>query len=158
MKIRKGMPEYFLGLNFTHPSPGEITISCETYIRSMAEIYLDNPLDTYPYAHTPSCHDRLPKLFEEARSSAKSRSIDPKLQQKYRSLVGSLQYAASTCRADVLFTVGLLGRALTFPTNELYDSALRVLVYLARHESSRKQRKIHGDTVKIKEWMIYKFL
>ena len=101
----------------------------------MAEQFLTKPLDSYPSAHTPACSDRLPKLFEEARSTAKNRTIDAKLQKEYRSLVGSLQYAASTVRSDVLYTVGLLGRALTFPTPELYDAAMRVLVYLARHEN-----------------------
>ena len=131
MKLKKGMPDFFLGLNLSQPSPGEITVSCKSYIRDMGETYLTNPIESYPSAHTPSCSDRLPKLYEEARSSAKTRTIDPKLEKKYRSLVGSLQYAASTARPDILYTVGLLGRALTFPTPELYDAAMRVLGYLS---------------------------
>ena len=60
-------------------------------------------------------------------------SVDRELLRKYQSLVGALLYCATNTRPDVAFSVGLLCRAMSRPTPELYDSALDVLRYLHRH-------------------------
>ena len=45
MSFNQGVPDYFLGLNLTHStSSGEISLSCQTYIRTMAEQFLKKPL------------------------------------------------------------------------------------------------------------------
>ena len=52
--------------------------------------------------------------------------------KKYRSLVGALQNAAVKFRPDVCFVVNYLSSCLTIATEELYQRAFRVLVYLRR--------------------------
>ena len=131
MTIHHGTPDYFLGLNLKVISPSEMEITCESYVRTIVEEYLPEPLDTYPTAHTPAIPNDLMAKFETARDLAGS-AICPKLQTLFRSIVGKLQYAASTARADILFATGILGRALTFCTTDLLDAAIRIAVYLAR--------------------------
>ena len=47
--------------------------------------------------------------------------------------MGALLYATSYTRPDVAYAIGMLCRAMSKPTLELYDAALRVLTYLVRH-------------------------
>ena len=59
--------------------------------------------------------------------------VDASLLRKFQSLVGGLLYAATNTRPDIAYSVGLLCRAMSKPTPELFDDALRVLCYLYRH-------------------------
>ena len=59
---------------------------------------------------------------------------DPILVQKYQSLVGALLYAAMNTRPDIAYAVGMLCRAMSKPSDALFESALRVLAYLHRHK------------------------
>ena len=54
-----------------------------------------------------------------------------KLTKKYGSLYGALLHA-SKYRPEIFAAMGLLGSALTFPTEQLYMHLVRVLVYLIR--------------------------
>mmetsp|Transcript_18812 Transcript_18812/g.28333 ORF Transcript_18812/g.28333 Transcript_18812/m.28333 type:complete len:218 (-) Transcript_18812:361-1014(-) len=51
------------------------------------------------------------------------------------SMIGALIYAVPSCRADVAQAVGVLARALTFPTQAMFLAAQRVLTYLAQTKS-----------------------
>ena len=51
-----------------------------------------------------------------------------------QSLVGALLYCSTQTRPDVAFSVGYLCRAMAKPTEECYQDALRVLMYLDKHE------------------------
>ena len=55
----------------------------------------------------------------------------PKLTKEYGSLFGALLHAVKF-RPEVSAALGLLGSCLTFPTPELYDCLMHVLVYLGR--------------------------
>ena len=72
-------------------------------------------------------------------------SIDPKLLKDYQSLIGFLLYCAVNMRPDVAFSIGLLCRAMSRPTPELYETALRVLCYLHHHRHVGLRYK--ADTV-----------
>eukprot|EP00327_Prymnesium_parvum_P000535 CAMPEP_0182825558 /NCGR_PEP_ID=MMETSP0006_2-20121128/15903_1 /TAXON_ID=97485 /ORGANISM="Prymnesium parvum, Strain Texoma1" /LENGTH=210 /DNA_ID=CAMNT_0024952661 /DNA_START=228 /DNA_END=860 /DNA_ORIENTATION=+ len=54
---------------------------------------------------------------------------EPAFHRRYRSLVGGLCWLGPTARPDVLFATGICARAFTFPTQHLYDCAVRILVY-----------------------------
>lgn len=54
--------------------------------------------------------------------------VSKKLQNEYMSMIGALIYAVPSCRADVTQAVGVLARALTFPTESMFLAAQRVLV------------------------------
>ena len=48
----------------------------------------------------------------------------------YQSLVGAILYCAISTRPDISYATGMLCRAMTKPTPELYAAAERVLIYL----------------------------
>ena len=56
--------------------------------------------------------------------------VDPTLLKRYQSLLGGLLYAATNTRPDIAYAVGLLCRAMSKPSEELFAAALRVLSYL----------------------------
>ena len=58
--------------------------------------------------------------------------VDAELLRRYQSLVGALLYCSGNTRPDVAFAVGMLCRAMSKPTKELFRDGLRVLSYLHR--------------------------
>ena len=58
--------------------------------------------------------------------------IDAEFLRRYQSLVGALLYCSGNTRPDVAFAVGMLCRAMSKPTKELFQDGLRVLSYLYR--------------------------
>ena len=55
-------------------------------------------------------------------------------QKTYQGLIGSVNYAAVAVRADILYTVGLLGRFASDPSASHYEGAKRLLRYLKKTE------------------------
>jgi hypothetical protein len=124
-----------LNVDFTTESDGTIKLSQANYIDKMVERYLpaDDPLldDTV----TP-CDSNLEELVRVAIAAKESgATVDEELQRRYQSIIGSLLYCATNSRPDIAFAVGYLGRAMSCPTPELYDVALRVLRYLRAHRT-----------------------
>lgn len=124
-----------LGTNITRLNSHMSHLCCRTYITAKCKVYLDKPLDSYP-----SCWSNLPvdpKSFLDSYEDAlQRREVDgcKKLRADYNSLVGALQYAVRR-RPDVCFAVNVCARCLTFPTQGMYDHAIRILVYLGRTHS-----------------------
>ena len=58
--------------------------------------------------------------------------VDAELLRRYQSLVGALLYCSGNTRPDVAFAVGMLCRAMSKPTKDLFQDGLRVLSYLHR--------------------------
>jgi hypothetical protein len=56
--------------------------------------------------------------------------VDPELQNKYRSLIGSLMYAAICWRPDIIYRVCHLARFCHAPGVKHFDAGLRVLKYV----------------------------
>ena len=50
----------------------------------------------------------------------------------YRSLIGSIGYAATTCRFDVSYAMSMLSRHLAKPNTRLIEAAKRVIKYLLK--------------------------
>lgn len=103
-----------------------------TYVRKMVGKYLGGSVEGCKAWATP-CDESLLTYVQQA-ANAEVKSPDPKLLESYQSLVGALLYAATATRPDIAYAVGLLARAMTYPTQDLWQSAVRVLVYLARNE------------------------
>ena len=98
----------------------------------MVKHWLPNGVPTNVQANsTPHVSD-LPSLVLDAVSC--SDPVDPSLLKRYQALMGGLLYAATNTRPDIAYSVGLLCRAMSKPTNELFDAAIRVLCYLNRHK------------------------
>jgi hypothetical protein len=82
----------------------------------------------------------LVKAWEEA-TALRPKAPEP-LMKKYGSLYGALLHA-SKYRPEILASMGLLGSALTFPTERLYMCLVRVLVYLVRTKHLGIQYSAH---------------
>ena len=81
-------------------------------------------------ANRTPCDNDLMLHVATALSSADD--VDPVLLKRYQSLCGALLYASTNTRPDVAFSTGFLCRAMSRPTPDLYNDALRVLGYLYR--------------------------
>ena len=67
----------------------------------------------------------------EGQNMVKCEEQDPKMENRpYRSLVGSLLYVATGTRPDIAFAVCQLSRHLEKPSEEHWNTAIRVLRYL----------------------------
>lgn len=111
---------------------GCVFLRQQAYIRRLVDTYLppDSP-NTLPRNKAP-CDSTLPQHVADALCS-KSDTPDPSLLKKYQSLVGALLYCSTQTRPDVAYAVGMLCRAMSCPTPELYKQAIQVLLYLDKH-------------------------
>ena len=126
------------GLEVTE-SDSHITLTLEQHIATLASRLLTvDQMSTR--VHVP-CADTLPKVVDAAMAS--SASVDPTLLKDYREIVGSLLYIAMIVRPDIAYSVGYLSRAMSKPTQEVYDAAVQVLCYLytTRHLGLRYNRR-----------------
>eukprot|EP00965_Chrysotila_dentata_P233482 6199604-Pleurochrysis_carterae.AAC.1 len=82
---------------------GGVKISAAAYVKAKAETYLPKPLEEHPLYDTPS----TPQL------------------KNYQSKVGALIYAPPCGRPGETYAIGILARALTFPTKAMDDHANR---------------------------------
>ena len=128
--------DYFLGGNRIALGRTACSIRCTTYIDQMVKRYADGdvgPCKKFPayWTYTPA-DETLVREYESACAARQPASTD--LMQRYGSLFGSLLHAVKY-RPEISAAMGLLGSCLTFPTEALYECAMRVLVYLGRTRS-----------------------
>ena len=98
-----------------------------------------------------------PLHIVEAMSQESAAGIDAEFLRRYQSLVGALLYCSGNTRPDVVFAVGMLCRAMSKPTHDLYQDGLRVLSYLhrTRHIGLRYQadaKHLHGQAIRTKRF------
>jgi hypothetical protein len=112
----------FLGINYVW-SAGSCTCNAAAYIERIArrfevtEMRLpDSPLDAG---------------FEVTEADFEVVST-PEQISLYRSLIGSIGYAATTCRFDVSYSLSVLSRYLAKPNARLIEAAKRVIRYLLK--------------------------
>jgi len=130
----KEVPDAFLGMNLSFPDPSVTELSNEAYLKKLAAEYLDKPLESY--RHGLPAERSLMDLYATAvRAKEEGGRTDAQLTKRYMSTVGALLYVAPSCRPEVSHCVGILARALTFPTPELLGYAQRVIAWLARRPS-----------------------
>ena len=125
---------FFLGNNINCISRSSVSLTSRAYIARIAEKYLPRELKLYPTYVTP-CDKTIVSAYEEALSlREKTRaSAGRAFLEKYASKVGALIYVVPVCRVDCAFTIGVLARCLTFPTEAMDAAADRCLVYLAQN-------------------------
>eukprot|EP00965_Chrysotila_dentata_P040293 1337329-Pleurochrysis_carterae.AAC.2 len=102
---------------------------------------LPKPIAEYPGFETPST---LQLVQDYELAARQEHYVDPVFQNKYQSKVGALIYAASCGRPGEALTIGILARALTFPTAEMDDYANRVLAYMAENADNGIEFKPGG--------------
>ena len=103
-----------------------------SYINKMVQHWLPDGVPSHIQTNSTPYASDLPSLVLDAVSC--NDPVDPVLLRRYQSLMGGLLYAATNTRPDIAYPVGLLCRAMSKPTTDLFDAALRVLGYLNRHK------------------------
>ena len=118
-----GVPETFLGCEIRRAADKKcITVSCTTYIEQMAKKF--GLLNSFPVS-TPMVPGT--KLSVEDQSLKRDSRVDS---TEYRSYVGSLLYAAMTCRPDISYAVKELSRFLVEPLQAHLQAAKHCVKYL----------------------------
>ena len=100
------------------------------YIERLVSTYLPQGVPVSVQCNQTPCDDTLPQLISDAVASKST--PDPAILAEYQSIVGALNYCATHTRPDVAYSVGMLSRAMAYPTPELLARAQRVLAYLYR--------------------------
>jgi hypothetical protein len=118
------------------------------YIDKLVSRFLTQPPTRV--VRTP-CIDALPSEVDDAIRN-KDAYHDPHLIERYRSIVGALNYCAQTSRPDIAYSVGMLSRALSCPTIDLEASARRVVHYTCIGRviwdfSTRRRTVVSGDSL-----------
>lgn len=137
------------GIKFGDNNPPEtkflsaniITSDCRRVVSVRAKSYIDLQVKRYAdgdvsiskrfpahWSYMPA-DETLVRAFEAA--SATRTPASEELTKRYGSLFGALLHAAKF-RPEISAALGLCGSCLTFPTEELYECLMHVLVYLGR--------------------------
>jgi hypothetical protein len=143
-----------LGVEFERQE-GYVHLRQSSYILKMVERYITGEVPEAGKSNSTPCDKTLKPLVERVVSAVKDVKTDdrprvpPELLRQYQSLVGALLYCATNTRPDIAYSVGLLCRAMSCPTDELLSSARRVLFYLyhTRHLGLRYEastRPVYG--------------
>ena len=126
MTVREN-PDYFLGMNIEYIDRGIIRLSASSYATTLAKRYA-SVVDGRDAPSLPS-DASLVKAYERALD--REHILPAERVAQYGSKVGSLIYPVPCARPDCAVTVGLLARALTFPTEELERCADDCIRYFA---------------------------
>eukprot|EP00965_Chrysotila_dentata_P230226 6197652-Pleurochrysis_carterae.AAC.1 len=126
-----------------------VTLTQAKYIAHLVSTYLPDGVPLAFHKTRAPASETLPKLVEQALLTKPARSSDNALLSSYQSLVGALLYCSTQTRPDVALAVGMLCRAMSCPTDELYCAAQRVLYYSSHHRAvevrfSRNNASVHG--------------
>ena len=125
---------HFLGANIHFSESRQVTtIRAASYIDQQVKRYADgdvSPCKRFP-AHWSSlpADETLVRAWESAMATRAPAS--PSLTKAYGSLFGSLLHCTKF-RPEISAAMSLLGSCLTFPTEELYECLMHILVYLGR--------------------------
>ena len=125
---------HFLGANIlTDKSRRVASVRATTYIDLMVKRYADGDVSAskrFPahWSHAPA-DETLVRAWEAAMATRTPAS--PQLTQDYQSLFGAELHAVKF-RPEIAAALQLCGGCLTFPTEELYDCLMHILVYLGR--------------------------
>jgi hypothetical protein len=107
----------FLGINYNW-SAGSCTCNAAAYIERIARRF-DITEMRLPDTAIDAGFEIIEADFEAAST--------PEQISLYRSFIGSIGYAATTCRLDVSYAMSMLSRYLAKPNTSLIDAAKRVI-------------------------------
>ena len=114
-------PESYTGFQFEHPKEGGIVVHCDRYVDEVIQKfritkYLDTPCPGVRSDGTVKPHELPYDLSVSEKdlvlAKVEASKVDKALQLQYRSIVGSLLYAANLIRLDIAFAVHRLSRYL----------------------------------------------
>jgi hypothetical protein len=117
-----------LNIEIVQTADGKVKLTQAAYIAKLVATHAPGGTSrpSHQQIRTP-CDESLVHHVTDALSSTDP--IDEVFRRSYQSLVGALLYCCTNTRPDGTFSVGMLCRAMSCPTPELYADALRVLYY-----------------------------
>ena len=118
-----------LGVEFIFLN-GKVKLHQQKYIERMVTEFVKGEVPGSAQSNKRPYHKDLAQWVADALTSEDD--IDPDFVKQYQSIVGALLYCATNTRPDICYAVGMLCRAMSKPTDELYSAALQVLYYLYR--------------------------
>ena len=122
-KMTRGQADCFIGIEIERDRKAKtIKLHQTAYVRKLLERF---SMESCNPASTPHCGDQVLKRNVDENGE----KLEP-CQAPFRSLVGSLMYAAVGTRTDVAHVVSQLSQFLENPSKEHWISAKRVLRYL----------------------------
>ena len=93
------------------------------YIERLFSEFLPDGLPKRFQSIKTPCDDKLEAAVVAAVIEVDMETVDPKLKERFQSIVGALNYCVSNTRPDVAYAVGQLCRVLARPTPELLACA-----------------------------------
>jgi hypothetical protein len=143
-----GEVKTYLGMQVQRDrAAGWMQLSLTKYIRELAERFAGLLAGTKKAA-TPMAPDILHRIRGEQEDW--SQDEVPKVQRtEFLSVIGSLMFAATTCRPDLCFTVSTLAQASADPRRIHMTAAVRALRYLidTKHFVLRYDRRMGAEVV-----------
>ena len=119
-------------LNVEITREGDSVVLRQTaYIDKLVGIHAPDGIPASHQSTKTPCDEDIRQMIADALSFKDD--VDPALLRRYQALVGALLYCATNTRPDIAYAIAMLCRAMSCPTEELYEAALRVLYYLHRH-------------------------
>ena len=148
---------HFLGANIWRDRSRKVaSVRATSYIDLQVKRYADGDVTAPKFpAHwsTLPADETLVREWESAMATRTPAS--PALLKRYQSLYGALLHTTKF-RPEISAAMGLLGSCLTFPTEQLYECLMHVLVYLGRsrnvgttftaHAPDAKQMRAYADS------------
>lgn len=129
---------YYLGLHVERDEvKGWLKLHQHKYHSAMGEKY---GLEGGRSVRTP-----LPSGFQLHLGEEESEALDPEMQRRFQSMVGSLMYASVNTRPDIAFAVSQLARVVSRPLQEHLDAAERLVRYLGSTSRVGLQYSVHGQ-------------
>ena len=136
-----GKLEWFLGVAVDQSSNGDIEIHQSKYISDLVDKFLPDIKSLNILRDTPALADRFGKLGKAESDEERERMRS----KPYMQLIGSLLYLSTMCRPDIAYHLSVLCRFMGNPSEECFNQALHVLVYLhkTKHLKIRYSRNFH---------------
>ena len=129
---------YYLGLHVERDEvKGWLRLHQHKYLTGMGEKY---GLEEGRSVKTP-----LPSGFQLQIGDEEVEFLDPELQRRFQSLVGSLMYASVNTRPDIAFAVSQLARVISRPLQQHLEAAERLIRYCMGTSRVGLQYSAHGQ-------------
>ena len=128
---------------------GWVKLYSSTFIRNLCQRWLPRPIEEYDHVDSPA-HSKLMDYYEQA--ILLRGNTPPELASRYRSLVGALMFPCPVTRPDCLFAAGIHARAMDFATEDLFKTALHMLVFMGQSHADGLLYSRHAPNARQLVW------
>lgn len=123
--VELGPIHWLLGIKIRRDRPNRtISLSQSTYINTIVEKFFGSDLKPLALPMDPSIH------FSKAQCPQTPQEVEIMKGKPYREAVGSLMYAATGTRPDIMYAVAILSKFLDNPGITHWNAVKRVFQYL----------------------------